>query len=174
MIHGRVTSLVILIVLVLIGIQQLQAIPAFARKYGKPCQTCHVSEPKLNEFGERFRANGFQLPGTIEDNPPWAWPKVMMAGMLHEMAVDRLIQSNMDATPPPGLPPQKHYNVRSFRDAGGHIWFGGTMGRNLSFLTSLGIEQELEVENGRFGSPSHSAEVVYFILGQSRTQSPKV
>ncbi|HIA29086.1 MAG TPA: hypothetical protein EYN81_02205 [Candidatus Marinimicrobia bacterium] len=163
MIHGRVTSLVILIVLVLIGvqhfligIQQLQAIPAFARKYGKPCQTCHVSEPKLNEFGERFRANGFQLPGTIEDNPPWAWPKVMMAGMLHEMAVDRLIQSNMDATPPPGLPPQKHYNVRSFRDAGGHIWFGGTMGRNLSFLTSLGIEQELEVENGRFGSPSHA------------------
>ncbi len=79
-----------------------------------------------------------------------------MAGMLHEMFVDRIIESNMAATPPPGLPPGDQYHVRSFRDAGGHLWFGGTFGKNLSFMTSLGIEQELAVESGRFGSPSHA------------------
>ena len=143
-------------ILIILLVNNLYAIPAFARKYDKSCQTCHVSEPKLNEFGERFRANGYQLPGTIEDNPPWTWPQFMMAGMLHEMAVDREIVSNMDATPPPGLPPNGTYDVRSFRNAGGHLWFGGTFGKNLSFLSSLGIDQELEVENGRFSSPTHA------------------
>ncbi|MFQ6675312.1 MAG: hypothetical protein ACE5LH_03090 [Fidelibacterota bacterium] len=133
------------------------AIPAFARKYGKPCQTCHVSEPKLNHFGEFFRANGYQLPGTIEDTPAWSLHKAPVAAMLHEMFVDRRIHNRMNgATPPPGLPPGGTYNVRSFRDMGGHVWFGGTLGKKLSFMTSLGIEQELEVEAGRFGSPSHA------------------
>jgi len=86
---------------------KLEAVPIFARKYNKSCQTCHVSEPKLNAFGELFRANGYQLPGTIEDTPPWSKRRVDIAGMLHEMAVDRVIQSNMDATPPPGLPPPR-------------------------------------------------------------------
>jgi len=115
-------------------LSHLKAIPIFARQYGKPCQTCHVSEPKLNAFGELFRANG----------------------MLHEMAVDRIIESNMRAVPPPGLPSGGEYHVRSFRDAGGHLWFGGTMGRNLSFMTSLGIEQEFSVRSGRFSSESHA------------------
>ena len=138
------------------SLSHLKAIPIFARQYGKPCQTCHVSEPKLNAFGELFRANGYQLPGTIEDTPPWTWAKVKLAGMLHEMAVDRIIESNMRAVPPPGLPSGGEYHVRSFRDAGGHLWFGGTMGKKLSFLTSLGIEQEFNVKSGRFGSESHA------------------
>ena len=124
------------------SLSHLKAIPIFARQYGKPCQTCHVSEPKLNAFGELFRANGYQLPGTIEDTPPWTWAKVKLAGMLHEMAVDRIIESNMRAVPPPGLPSGGEYHVRSFRDAGGHLWFGGTMGKKLLFLPSLGIVQE--------------------------------
>jgi hypothetical protein len=33
------------------------AIPAFARKYGTSCQTCHTIFPKLNPFGEAFRRN---------------------------------------------------------------------------------------------------------------------
>ena len=135
---------------------KLESVPIFARKYNKSCQTCHVSEPKLNAFGELFRANGYQLPGTIEDTPPWSKRRVDVAGMLHEMAVDRVIQSNMDATPPPGLPPRGNYDVRSFRNAGGHLWFGGTMGSNLSFFASVGVEQELDVQNGRFGSPTHA------------------
>lgn len=40
-----------------------QAIPAFARKYGFNCMMCHTAYPKLNDWGQRFRDNGYQLPG---------------------------------------------------------------------------------------------------------------
>jgi hypothetical protein len=43
------------------------AIPAFARKYGTSCQTCHTVYPKLNPFGEAFRRNGYRFPGVDSD-----------------------------------------------------------------------------------------------------------
>lgn len=49
--------------------QEAQAIPAFARKYNVACNTCHVpSFPKLNDFGNRFRDQGYQM-GTDNDLP---------------------------------------------------------------------------------------------------------
>ncbi|MHB8843091.1 MAG: hypothetical protein ACYC56_15100 [Candidatus Aquicultor sp.] len=41
----------------------IYAIPAFARKYGFTCTMCHTAYPKLNDFGQRFRDNGYQIPG---------------------------------------------------------------------------------------------------------------
>jgi hypothetical protein len=43
--------------------QSLSAIPAFARKYAFNCNMCHVGYPKLNDWGQRFRDNGYQIPG---------------------------------------------------------------------------------------------------------------
>lgn len=43
------------------------AIPAFARKYGTSCLTCHTIYPKLTPFGEAFRRNGFRFPGVDSD-----------------------------------------------------------------------------------------------------------
>ncbi len=43
--------------------QAALAIPAFARKYGYNCNMCHVAYPKLNDYGQRFRDNGYQIPG---------------------------------------------------------------------------------------------------------------
>jgi hypothetical protein len=40
-----------------------QAIPVFARKYGFNCTMCHSAYPRLNDFGVRYRQNGYQLPG---------------------------------------------------------------------------------------------------------------
>jgi hypothetical protein len=40
-----------------------QAIPSFARKYGFNCNMCHTAYTKLNDFGQRFRDNGYQIPG---------------------------------------------------------------------------------------------------------------
>jgi hypothetical protein len=37
-------------------------IPYFARKYGLSCADCHVSPPKLNEFGEGFVRANYRLP----------------------------------------------------------------------------------------------------------------
>ena len=39
------------------------AVPVFARKYGLNCTNCHSAFPRLNDWGQRFRANGYQLPG---------------------------------------------------------------------------------------------------------------
>src|SRR5450432_111578 len=62
--------------LVLLGASgTASAIPAFARKYGTSCVTCHTIYPKLNPFGEAFRRNGFRFPGTDGDmvkQPPVA------------------------------------------------------------------------------------------------------
>lgn len=47
------------------------AIPAFARKYNFPCNVCHVPGfPKLNDFGNIFRDQGYQL-GTDADLPTY-------------------------------------------------------------------------------------------------------
>ncbi len=44
-----------------------QAIPVFARKYGFSCTMCHSNIPRLNDFGTRYRQNGYQLPGREQD-----------------------------------------------------------------------------------------------------------
>jgi hypothetical protein len=51
------------VVIVLAVCRPLAAIPAFARKHGFNCNMCHTAYPKLNDFGQRFRNNGYQIPG---------------------------------------------------------------------------------------------------------------
>lgn len=41
--------------------QDASAIPVFARKYGFNCTMCHSSVPRLNDFGQRYRDNGYRL-----------------------------------------------------------------------------------------------------------------
>ncbi|MBK5282263.1 MAG: hypothetical protein JJE16_09265 [Nitrospiraceae bacterium] len=46
---------------------EAHAIPAFARKYGVPCNTCHVPGfPKLNDFGNTFRDQGYQFGADVD------------------------------------------------------------------------------------------------------------
>lgn len=42
--------------------RKAEAIPVFARKYEKSCQTCHTTFPKLNPFGEAFKRAGYRFP----------------------------------------------------------------------------------------------------------------
>jgi len=55
--------LLVAIALPLLLPAQGRAIPAFARKYGFNCMMCHTAYPKLNDWGQRYRDNGYQLPG---------------------------------------------------------------------------------------------------------------
>ena len=63
----RPLSAVIVAVLLLAApVGRADAIPAFARKYGISCSTCHFPVPRLNAFGERFAENGFEFaPGEM-------------------------------------------------------------------------------------------------------------
>src|SRR5438309_10777924 len=63
-----VVGLFVVIIAILSGVVQdvrdAQAIPAFARKYDFACNVCHVPGfPKLNDFGNTFRDQGYQLGG---------------------------------------------------------------------------------------------------------------
>jgi hypothetical protein len=49
--------------MVLVWPSDSSAIPAFARKYGFNCTMCHSAFPRLNDFGTRYRDNGYRLPG---------------------------------------------------------------------------------------------------------------
>jgi hypothetical protein len=46
-----------------VEIPTAEAVPLFARRYGVSCSQCHVTPPKLNEFGEAFVAGGYEMPG---------------------------------------------------------------------------------------------------------------
>ena len=49
-----------------VGPRQALAKPEFAAQTGLPCGQCHVNPAgsgKLKSFGEKFKANGFKLPG---------------------------------------------------------------------------------------------------------------
>ena len=52
----------------LIPTQDASAIPAFARKYGTSCYTCHSGFPSRNAFGEAFKNNGYRWPGGEDED----------------------------------------------------------------------------------------------------------
>jgi hypothetical protein len=60
-------SRVVLVAMALGAAAPAAAIPAFARKYGTSCLTCHTVYPKLTPFGEAFRRNGYRFPGIDSD-----------------------------------------------------------------------------------------------------------
>lgn len=57
-----------LLLLGLLAATRAEAVPAFARKYGMSCSACHVAWPVLNQQGQVFRDNGYQL-GLQKDDP---------------------------------------------------------------------------------------------------------
>ena len=66
----RMLSRVLVSLLLLPGIAPVamaSEIPAFARKYGVSCATCHMPVPRLNAVGEAFAANGFAF--TPDEEP---------------------------------------------------------------------------------------------------------
>jgi len=61
--------------MILILPQPANAIPAFARKYGVKCYTCHTVPPALNKNGYMFKRLGYRMPPDEMDGSKPA-PKV--------------------------------------------------------------------------------------------------
>ncbi len=61
-------ALAVLLISNLFFASRALAVPAFARKYNVPCTLCHTPFPKLNDFGNAFRDNGYQM-GSDADDP---------------------------------------------------------------------------------------------------------
>jgi hypothetical protein len=113
------------------------AIPAFARKYGLPCSACHEAWPMLNNFGQTFKDNGYQL-GNDRDAPiyhePSYWPIMFrVTPTWHRESNGRV---PMDMTPGNGTSGLVEGTVTTsgFDSGAIDIVTAGTLSKNISFF----------------------------------------
>jgi hypothetical protein len=116
---------------------RIRAIPAFARKYGLPCSACHTAWPELNNFGQVFRDNGYQL-GNERDSPIWQNPSYFpitfrMTPQWHRESTNNL---TIDSVPGGGAGSTQvagKYQQNGFDLSGMDLWSAGTLYKNISF-----------------------------------------
>ena len=116
--------------------QPVYGIPAFARKYGLRCSACHEAWPKLNNFGQVFKDNGYQL-GNDRDEPiyqnPGYWPaSVRITPQWHSERTNRTAVDAVPGDASSGLVETKVI-TSGFDNSGMDLWFAGTLARNIAF-----------------------------------------
>lgn len=120
---------VIFLAILLINCGPASALPAFARKYGLPCSSCHEGWPKLSYFGQQFKDNGYQL-GNDRDAPIFQqaayWPVTFRItpywgrNSTNKAAVD-------------GGDGEAQVTTNGFNLSGLDFHTGGTLAKNISF-----------------------------------------
>jgi hypothetical protein len=140
---------------------RVRAIPAFARKYGLPCSACHEAWPKLNNFGQTFKDNGYQL-GNDRDAPifqqPAYWPIALrITPNWHRESV-----SNTDIfNPATNLTTEGQVTTHGFDLTGMDMLTAGTLAKNISFLLVPSSDEtgafHFESANVRFDNLLHSS-----------------
>jgi len=137
--HAAFPLLLVLLIMFLTLIltpQPASANPAFARKYGMPCSGCHVAWPLLNNFGQVFRDNGYQMMND-RDSPIWRdgsyWPIAMYG--IPEWHRESSSNQIVDTTPGDGSAQSaKRVSSTGFDFSGVAWWMSGTLNKNISFL----------------------------------------
>jgi hypothetical protein len=140
---------------------KVYAIPAFARKYGMPCSACHEAWPKLNNFGQTFKDNGYQM-GNDRDAPiyqhPAYWPITLrITPQWHRESFDKADVTN----PATGATAEARLTMHGFDLTGMDILTGGTLAKNISFLLVPSSDNtgafHFESANVRFSNLLHSS-----------------
>ena len=139
----------------------VRAIPAFARKYGMPCSACHEAWPKLNNFGQNFKDNGYQMMNE-RDAPIFQqaayWPVAFrITPNWHRESVDKTDLTNPATT----LTTEGQLTTHGFDLSGLDILTAGTLAKNISFLLVPSADNagafHLESANVRFDNLLHSS-----------------
>lgn len=117
---------------------RVMAIPAFARKYGLPCSACHTAWPELNNFGQVFRDNGYQLMNE-RDSPIWQNPSYFPITFRITPNWHRESANNqqIDSTPggsSSGSTVAGRVTQAGFDLSGMDLWSAGTLYKNISFV----------------------------------------
>jgi hypothetical protein len=143
------------------------AIPAFARKYGTSCTTCHTVYPKLNPFGEAFRRNGFRFPGTDSDVvkqatvplgvdaykkvfPDAVWPGTLPGSIPLSIGFNGQVVFHPVTTNSGGVADNGAGVVADNLIEEGHLWAGGSFDDTITYFSEItasadGIEIERAV-----------------------------
>jgi hypothetical protein len=111
----------------------VQALPAFARKYGMPCSACHLAWPMLSPFGQQFKDNGYQM-GNERDAPIFQqaayWPVTFrITPFWHRESTDK---AQVDGPNGPGSA-EAQSSVHGFDWSGLDFHTAGTLANNYSF-----------------------------------------
>ncbi len=123
-------------------------IPAFARKYNLRCSDCHEAWPKLNNFGQTFKDNGYQLM-TGRDSPIYQQPSYFPI-MFRTIPVwnresnNRVLTDIVPGNPSAGQQESK-VTTSGFNISGLDVWTAGTLYKNISFV----VEPDLD-NSGQF------------------------
>jgi len=140
---------------------RMRAIPAFARKYGMPCSACHEAWPKLNNFGQNFKDNGYQMMNE-RDAPIFQqaayWPVAFrITPNWHRESVDKTDLTNPATT----LTTEGQLTTHGFDLSGLDILTAGTLAKNISFLLVPSADNtgafHFESANVRFDNLLHSS-----------------
>jgi hypothetical protein len=107
---------------------KVMAIPAFARKYGLPCSACHTAWPELNNFGQVFRDNGYQLMND-RDSPIWQNPSYFPISFRITPSWHRETTTNQAFDTGSGTLTQAGFDL-----SGMDLWSAGTIYKNISFV----------------------------------------
>jgi hypothetical protein len=123
----------------------VRAIPAFARKYGLPCSACHTAWPELNNFGQTFRDNGYQL-NNDHDSPIYQDPGYFPITM---RITPNWHRESVNNQPVDGSPDGRRISRSGFDLSGMDIWATGTIYKNISFslLPSSDVNASFHFEN---------------------------
>ncbi len=146
---------------------KILAIPAFARKYGLPCSACHTAWPELNNFGQVFRDNGYQLMND-RDSPIWQNPayfpitiRITPNWHLEETTNQQVDPISFVACTPGVNCVSKTVQANGFDLSGMDFWNTGTLFKDISFsvLPSSDPTATFHFENAfvRFDNIGHSS-----------------
>ncbi len=127
----------LLLALVFGSARHALAIPAFARKYGLPCSACHAAWPTLNNFGQTFKDNGYQL-GKGRDAPiyqqPEYWPITFrVTPQWHRESNDRVAVDRIPGNAGSGQV-EASVSQSGFDSSSVDILTAGTLSNNISFM----------------------------------------
>ena len=121
----------------------VRAIPAFARKYGLPCSACHTAWPELNNFGQTFRDNGYQL-NNDHDSPIYQDPgyfpiSFRITPQWHREGINNQPIDAIAGDAASGLVPGR-ITTHGFDLSGFDLWSAGTLYKNISFTLLPAVE----------------------------------
>jgi hypothetical protein len=146
-----------------LSLKHKAAIPAFARKYSLACSACHTTWPELNNFGQVFKDNGYQLMNE-KDSP------IQQSNSYWPIAVRTTPQWHMESTTnqpidnnPGGTPPGLHagtVTAQGFDLSGVDFLMMGTLYKNISFQLVTTLDPDgsagIEAANVRFDNINNS------------------
>ena len=147
----RSTILCLVLFVIVMGMSSpIQAIPLFARKYNTTCFTCHTTEPLLNDFGRRFQANGYNLPGSSSDKEAHSDQATFPIGLLSlPMFTQTRVTDNLAGTPT--------ITNTSFSGIEVALFSAGSLGSHFSYFTEIPVA----ISNGATTIEVNDAHLLY-------------